>query len=775
MSLYKLTPDDFEYFTLETHPKKAYSSGSQGITGSAYVYARRSNFVKDILDSEVLSDIYYDNSLENIRSMAVFSTSSNVEDTMESYLTAVRGKSVASRIGKKKNIFRFVPPYDFNFEFAAKSVVRNHLMPYYRVSYPTANYSFTNYNCLNFHTSSNTPEDAVLLYPNVRSGSSGSEYQISGAFAFDFWVKPKYTVEEGVEYKAGSIMHLSGAYCLSLHTGSSVDQNGRPDRFRVALQLREDADVLPSLIDLNLTSSAGGFTIATTDNSLPINKWSHVTFTWRGFESPSYGSGSIFLNGELDSKFNIDDDLIVGDYIGGDPSVLCVGNYYEGENTGTSALDRFFGNDTAEREGLYELNSGTGFFAPDVFEFTHPLNAEIHDLKLYNRNVPKVESQYLMENGPSGSWGLRFYLPPFFTEESPFRKDHGGFGGVLVSPFFTKDQSTSTPFASELAFSCGGAYINLENYVRDFATGNYARLWALTGSAFVPPSSTELSANDFLFATGSNIKRQYLVLPSDNGSFNPDFSFLQKLSDNRFRNDLGNVEWGAVSLNNIVSESQYRASKAITTSGSILDDVLGASDTDITAIPGSSLAIAHRTQDTSSNFVVLFDVSNLFYGMKIRPKSLVIRDTQMTYTDFGFVIRDDGKGNLYRADQDGPHPTWASIGNVFYDEGMIIIKSPMLYFFGQNGFEIEFEGTQNIHVMTVNAMAQSMMQTSSSNPSFMEQPSDDLANNEDKDFVYITGINVHDDNLNVITRTHIAQPVVKRTGDKILFKVKMDF
>src|SRR5690606_17235616 len=110
--------------------------------------------------------------------------------------------------------------------------------------------------------------------------------------------------------------------------------------------------------------------------------------------------------------------------------------------------------------------------------------------------------------------------------------------------------------------------------------------------------------------------------------------------------------------------------------------------------------------------------------------------------------------------------------NIFYDEGIVVIIHPSLFFYGLLMYDMEFQGVQNVHIMTINAMASSMMETSSSNPSYIPQPPDNLANNEDKDFVYITGVNIHDDNLNVIMRTHIAQPIVKRTGDKILIRLK---
>ena len=50
-----------------------------------------------------------------------------------------------------------------------------------------------------------------------------------------------------------------------------------------------------------------------------------------------------------------------------------------------------------------------------------------------------------------------------------------------------------------------------------------------------------------------------------------------------------------------------------------------------------------------------------------------------------------------------------------------------------------------------------------------------MRNDPSSKFVYITGINFHDDNLNIIAKTTFAQPVVKREDDEYLFKSKIDF
>jgi len=95
--------------------------------------------------------------------------------------------------------------------------------------------------------------------------------------------------------------------------------------------------------------------------------------------------------------------------------------------------------------------------------------------------------------------------------------------------------------------------------------------------------------------------------------------------------------------------------------------------------------------------------------------------------------------------------------------------------FGKDQFEVSFKGEQEIHVMKVDIVAPSGMINSSSNPNYLVTSASLDANDQDMPFVSITGINFHDDNLNVIMRTQFAQPVIKRDSDKILFRTKLDF
>jgi hypothetical protein len=75
-------------------------------------------------------------------------------------------------------------------------------------------------------------------------------------------------------------------------------------------------------------------------------------------------------------------------------------------------------------------------------------------------------------------------------------------------------------------------------------------------------------------------------------------------------------------------------------------------------------------------------------------------------------------------------------------------------------------------------LADAGLLNSSSNSSYLEnsstlKPTGVPIDNEI--FVYISGINFHDENMNVVAKAKLAQPIIKREGDRVLFKVAFSY
>lgn len=796
MSIEKIYPEDIEVFTLETFPQQSYVSSSvSGPTGSAYVYAVRSKLFKDLHPYLSGSDVpfaFSDATIETILNTAKNAAvlNGNNVSLIRQYFDVASNTPSSVRRQQKMEVYRFNPGIDLNYTHLQKRAVLNSLFEYHRPTKPSYHYAFTNYHSLNFFTASSVNSDSVLLYPHeVTVGANNTltgSYFVSSAFSFDFWINPRYTTDsQTAQFTAGCLLHLSSCYAVSLVTGSQKDVYGKPNAYRLLLQLSGGADRPPSSINL---SSLPDLCFATDDNALAKDKWHHVTIRWGG-GAYNNGSGSIIINDLVRGTFAVPSASIIPTTFGvskDNPTVLCVGNFYEGTNAGSSAQAYFFTDTVATQDGVKQLISAMGgVTAPTAYTFRHPLKAEVHDIKIYDKFLSDDDIQLLTSSSaePTDD-GLKFFLPPFFTKEAPTRAFTYGKGGVLVTPFQTKDGTTDQPFSTELSYELGGHYINLENFTRDFSGGggsnNYPRLLNLTASVINTPVVMPQTADTILYATKSVVKRSITVLPNDNGSFTPKFAtWLGTLSGSSFVTDLGTKDETMVSLRNLYSTGSVYTGFYGDNSGSLLRKLFGPDPNDPASFgnkPGNIPAVIQRTRDTSSNQVVFFDVSNLFYGNRIHPGSIELTDyVSGSDNKLSITLKDDGYGNLYRANPSGSSPVWCSVGNVFYDEGVILIKHPSLYFFGSDYFSLTFKGETSIHTLKIGCTARPLLQTSSSNASYIPVETNDLANEPDKKFVYITDVLIHDDNLNVVGRGKLAQPYPKKTGDKTKIYWRMDF
>ena len=79
-----------------------------------------------------------------------------------------------------------------------------------------------------------------------------------------------------------------------------------------------------------------------------------------------------------------------------------------------------------------------------------------------------------------------------------------------------------------------------------------------------------------------------------------------------------------------------------------------------------------------------------------------------------------------------------------------------------------------MHVYVVNIPCEPGKVNVSRNKTFVN-----LAPTAEKDdvgsFVYINGINIHDENLNIVAKARLAKPIVKRDQDRFMFRLRIDY
>ena len=234
MSIIKLGKDNFERFSVIARPTRAFSSSSSGVTGSVPVFARLSTIEKEVEKQTFVDSEFSSDDPESIREVVVASTgSTNISSGIEDYLNSVNAATLSDLKNKKVETIRFETPFVINSDFLRKSNIKNVLFKYYRVKNSYAHWSFTNYQCLNFFTSSTVPSDSVIIYDNQNLPGERGPYTPDSGFSLECYLNPRYQNEIGSEYKPGTIYHVSSTFALSLCSGSSIDENGRADKFKV--------------------------------------------------------------------------------------------------------------------------------------------------------------------------------------------------------------------------------------------------------------------------------------------------------------------------------------------------------------------------------------------------------------------------------------------------------------------------------------------------------------------------------------------------------------
>jgi hypothetical protein len=143
--------------------------------------------------------------------------------------------------------------------------------------------------------------------------------------------------------------------------------------------------------------------------------------------------------------------------------------------------------------------------------------------------------------------------------------------------------------------------------------------------------------------------------------------------------------------------------------------------------------------------------------------------------DVSIRLKDNERGSIYRADALTKHATWNNLGNILYEDGMIVLKTPHLMYFSKDKTNIKFKGEQKIHTMIMNIPCHEWNFTSSSNLGYKAITPTSGANDSSLKAIYITGVNIHDDNFNVIMRANFSQPIVKTQEDEFVIRLKQDF
>lgn len=147
---------------------------------------------------------------------------------------------------------------------------------------------------------------------------------------------------------------------------------------------------------------------------------------------------------------------------------------------------------------------------------------------------------------------------------------------------------------------------------------------------------------------------------------------------------------------------------------------------------------------------------------------------------------DNGRGGIYSGSLTG-----TLVGNIFYNEGLVVLKGAGLNDeansndFGESSatnfkWKTSFKGTHTIPVKIFKCRAPAGQLNASTNSSFYQEPDEGDYKNE-KEVVltgsttYITRVGLYNKNYELVGVAHLAQPIKKEESSDLMFRLRMDW
>ncbi len=190
----------------------------------------------------------------------------------------------------------------------------------------------------------------------------------------------------------------------------------------------------------------------------------------------------------------------------------------------------------------------------------------------------------------------------------------------------------------------------------------------------------------------------------------------------------------------------------------------------------------------------VIDIPSAFYGRQIVPNS--VRLTCNAYSDQSFslvrTLIDDGRGGLFVSGSMASGSAenyrgveWNKVGNVFYGEGLIVIKDPALLDFGRDDgsaasdsdtLQLTFRGDSRVPVKTIMCRIDRGEFNATNNETFVTTDEDGTrVRTHASGTVYVSTVGLYNSDRELVGVARLADPVRIRARDHINIRLKMDF
>lgn len=193
----------------------------------------------------------------------------------------------------------------------------------------------------------------------------------------------------------------------------------------------------------------------------------------------------------------------------------------------------------------------------------------------------------------------------------------------------------------------------------------------------------------------------------------------------------------------------------------------------------------------------VIDIPSAFYGRQITPGSVRLECRAYSSGSHGLVrvLIDDARGGLFisgsacsssiasREEYRGVE--WNKVGNVFYGEGLIVIREPTLLDFGRHdsitshpadSLQLSFMGDSRVPVKTLMCRVDRGEFNATLNQTFRDTEDDGIWERRfTSGTVRVTTVGLYNSDRELVGVARLADPVRIRSRDRISFRIRMDF
>lgn len=210
------------------------------------------------------------------------------------------------------------------------------------------------------------------------------------------------------------------------------------------------------------------------------------------------------------------------------------------------------------------------------------------------------------------------------------------------------------------------------------------------------------------------------------------------------------------------------------------------------------ISVKTRIND-QANFFRVVHIPSMFYGRQIATGSVQMVCNAFMNKGIQRVLNDDGRGRLYVSGsmtktisgEDFAGLKWNKVGNVFYNEGLIVITDPSMLDFGDinqdpstsfpDTLQVSFSGLERITTKVFQCRIGAGEANGSNNPTFSSlnmDPKNQFYNKfvikKSPPVTWISAVGIYNEDHKLVAVAKLASPIRKREKDKILIRLRMD-